>query len=224
MRRALIGLLMAATVASPLAAQTSDSSTKRRGGFSAAVRGAVQNERSERRQERTEQRTERREDRQEQRQSRRDDRAAQSTTQATQRTTRQDRPRTWGQSVNNAIRSEQRQERRQDRLERREDRRDYRAWRNDRRYDWQRYRNYNRGLFNIGRYYSPVRGYGYNRFSIGVRLGSPFYSDRYWIQDPWQYRLPPAYAGTRWVRYYDDVLLVDMYTGEVLDVIHNFFW
>ena len=28
----------------------------------------------------------------------------------------------------------------------------------------------------------------------------------------------------RWVRYYDDVLLVDIYSGEVVDVIHDFFW
>ena len=51
-----------------------------------------------------------------------------------------------------------------------------------------------------------------------------FYSQRYWIGDPWQYRLPPAYPGTQWVRYYNDVLLVDVYTGEVIDVIHGFFW
>ncbi len=36
--------------------------------------------------------------------------------------------------------------------------------------------------------------------------------------------MPPAEYGTRWVRYYDDVLLVDTYTGEVIDVIHDFFW
>jgi len=26
------------------------------------------------------------------------------------------------------------------------------------------------------------------------------------------------------VRYYDDVVLVDTYTGEVVDVIYDFFW
>jgi len=26
------------------------------------------------------------------------------------------------------------------------------------------------------------------------------------------------------VRYYDDVLLVDIYTGEVVDEIRDFFW
>lgn len=99
-----------------------------------------------------------------------------------------------------------------------------RDWRRDSRYDWQRYRYSNRNLFRPGRYYSPYRNYGYNRFTIGLTLGSGYYSNRYWINDPYQYRLPPAYPGTRWIRYYDDVLLVDLYTGQVIDVIHSFFW
>ena len=99
-----------------------------------------------------------------------------------------------------------------------------RGWRNDNRYDWQRYRYSNRNLFHVGPYYSPYRGYGYNRFSIGVFLDPFFYDQRYWIGDPWEYRLPPAEPGTEWVRYYNDVLLVDVYTGEVVDVIYDFFW
>lgn len=101
---------------------------------------------------------------------------------------------------------------------------DRRSWRNDRRYDWYRYRALNRSIFSPGRYYAPYRGYRYSRFNIGIRIGSPFYSSRYWIHDPWQYRLPPAYGPYRWVRYYDDALLVDIYTGEVVDAIHDFFW
>jgi len=99
-----------------------------------------------------------------------------------------------------------------------------RGWRNDNRYDWQRYRYANRSIYRPGRYYSPYRGHSYTRFYIGFGLDPLFYSSRYWISDPWQYRLPPAYDGTRWVRYYDDVLLVDLYTGEVIDVIYDFFW
>ena len=132
-------------------------------------------------------------------------------------------------------RAERREDRREDRVERRDDRRDYRQdrraerrwdrnWRQDNRYDWQRYRYSNRNLYRSGRYYSPYRNHSYSRISIGFSLGSLFYSDRYWLSDPWQYRLPPAYPGTRWVRYYDDVLLVDTYTGEVIDVIYDFFW
>ena len=121
-----------------------------------------------------------------------------------------------------------REDRREWRQERRADRRDHRRWdrnwRHDRRYDWRDYRYSNRDLYRWGRYYSPYRNHRYSRLSIGIQLGSPFYSDRYWISDPWQYRLPQAYPGTRWIRYYDDVLLVDMYTGEVIDVIYDFFW
>lgn len=101
---------------------------------------------------------------------------------------------------------------------------DNRGWRNDNRYDWHRYRSANRSIFSIGRYYAPYRSYSYSRLNIGFRLGSLFYSNRYWINDPWHYRLPPAYGPYRWVRYYDDALLVDIYTGEVVDVIHNLFW
>jgi Nickel/cobalt transporter regulator len=99
-----------------------------------------------------------------------------------------------------------------------------RSWRNNSRYDWQRYRYSNRNLFRSNPYYSPYRGYRYNRLSIGLILDSLFYSNRYWLSDPYQYRLPAAPYGTQWVRYYNDVVLVDVYTGEVLDVIENFFW
>jgi len=97
-------------------------------------------------------------------------------------------------------------------------------WRNDRRYDWYRYRAANRSIFSPGRYYAPYRNYSYSRINIGFRLGSLFYSNRYWIDDPWRYRLPDVYGPYRWVRYYDDALLVDIYSGEVVDVIHDFFW
>ena len=135
-----------------------------------------------------------------------------------------------------AARNQQRyEERLTDQMrDRQRDRRDWRdrrdrrgwdhAWRNDRRYDWQGWRYNNRNAFRLGSYYAPYRGHRYSRLSIGIHLGRPFYSDRYWLNDPWQYRLPHAPYGTQWVRYYDDVLLVDVYTGEVVDVIHNFFW
>jgi hypothetical protein len=99
-----------------------------------------------------------------------------------------------------------------------------RNWRGNNRYDWQRYRSTNRNAYHIGRYYSPYRNYNYRRLSIGFGLDSLFYSSRYWINDPWQYRLPEAYGPYRWVRYYDDALLVDIYSGEVVDVINRFFW
>ncbi len=99
-----------------------------------------------------------------------------------------------------------------------------RDWRRDNRYDWSNYRRTNRNVYHIGRYYAPYSNYRYNRLSIGFSLNSLFYGSRYWINDPWQYRLPEAYGPYRWVRYYDDALLVDIYSGQVVDVIYDFFW
>ena len=108
--------------------------------------------------------------------------------------------------------------------DRRDDRRWDRGWRNNDRYNWSSYRARNRAVFRPGRYYSPYANYSYNRLSIGFQLQSLFYGQRYWVSDPWQYRLPEVYGPYRWVRYYDDVLLVDIYSGEVVDVIYDFFW
>ena len=246
MRRALIAILMGATMVTPVAAAAQESEE---GGLVRQARRAQdRDDRQERRQERQEQRSESGAERQEQRVERRRERPAEAS---------ERRSEGFGEFVRDRVQQENRRERedrredrrdtrndrREDRADRRDDRRDVRqdwrrdrredraesrrwnrAWRQDRRYDWQRWRYANRSLFSVGRYYSPFRNYGYSRFSIGLRIGSPFYSSRYWINDPWQYRLPPAYAGTRWVRYYDDVLLVDLYTGEVIDVIYDFFW
>ena len=99
-----------------------------------------------------------------------------------------------------------------------------RGWRNDNRYNWSGWRSRNRHVYHLSPYYSPYRNWSYRRFSIGLFLDSLFYNQRYWIGDPWQYRLPPAPYGTQWVRYYNDVLLVDIYTGEVVDAIYDFFW
>ncbi|MEP6785997.1 MAG: RcnB family protein [Sphingomonadales bacterium] len=100
-----------------------------------------------------------------------------------------------------------------------------REWRGNQQYDWQRYRYSNRDLFRARPYYAP-RGwsYGYQRFSIGYTLSSILFDQQYWIDDPYDYRLPPAYGPYRWVRYYDDVLLVDIRTGQVVDQINDFFW
>lgn len=100
-----------------------------------------------------------------------------------------------------------------------------RDWRRDNRYDWQAYRFSNRNFYRQSRYYDPFGSrYGYQRFSIGIRIGSSYYNDRYWISDPVAYRLPYADGPYRWVRYYDDVLLIDLRDGAVVDVIHDFFW
>lgn len=97
------------------------------------------------------------------------------------------------------------------------------AWRNNSRYDWQNHRHHHRSLFHLGFYFDPF-GWNYYPYQIGWRMWPSYYSSRYWINDPWYYRLPYAPAGYRWIRYWNDALLVDTWTGEVVDVIPSFFW
>ena len=100
-----------------------------------------------------------------------------------------------------------------------------RGWRNDRRYDWQGWRNSHRAYYHVGRYRAPHGyGWGYRRFGVGVRLDPVFFARDYWIDNPDYYRLPPAYGQYRWVRYYNDALLVDVYSGFIVDEIPDFFW
>ena len=100
-----------------------------------------------------------------------------------------------------------------------------RDWRSDRRYDWNGYRGSNRNAYRLPRYYAPQGwGYGYRRFSIGVTLSSVLWGQDYWIDDPYAYRLPEAYGPYRWVRYYNDALLVDLRSGRVVDAVNDIFW
>jgi len=100
-----------------------------------------------------------------------------------------------------------------------------RDWRRDNRWNWQSYRNYNRDIYRLPRYYAPYGwSYGYRRFAIGYTLNSILFDQRYWISDPYYYRLPEAYYPYEWVRYYDDALLVDIETGEVVDVVYGIFY
>ena len=96
-------------------------------------------------------------------------------------------------------------------------------WRHDDRYDWHDYRNHHRSLFHFGFYYDPY-GWGYQPFSIGWRLWPGYYDSQFWINDPWMYRLPYAPPGYVWVRYWNDALLVDTWSGTVVDMIPGFFW
>lgn len=99
-----------------------------------------------------------------------------------------------------------------------------RGWRGDRRYDWARHRDLNRGIYRLPRYYAPYdQAHAYRRFGLGSTLSRSLYAQGYSIDDPWLYRLPPVYGPYRWVRYYDDALLVDLRTGRVVDTIYGIF-
>lgn len=97
------------------------------------------------------------------------------------------------------------------------------GWRHDGRYDWRDWRRRHRSRFHLG-FYSDPFGWDYFRYGTGWRLWPSYYRSNYWLHDPWEYRLPRAYGPYRWIRYHHDALLVNIYTGQVVDVEYNFFW
>ena len=98
----------------------------------------------------------------------------------------------------------------------RDAREDLRDARREHREDWRDYRRENRQIYARGNWRAPFR---YQRFHEGVQLRPMYYSSRYYIADPGRYRLPAAYGPTRWVRHYDDALLVNVRTGRVVQVL-----
>jgi Ni/Co efflux regulator RcnB len=96
----------------------------------------------------------------------------------------------------------------------REQRRDVRDARQELREDWRDYRR--------SHWRAPFR---YNRWEAGSQLRPSYYSSRYYISDPYRYRLPrPNNPNLRWVRHYNDVLLVNVRSGRVMEVHRGFFW
>ena len=126
------------------------------------------------------------------------------------------------------IREEQRElrqaQRYGDRGDIREERRDLRDARQDYRQDWRQYRQQNRRVFTQGRYVGPQRGWQYRPVGVGYRFQPAFYGQRYVIADPYRYRLPRATGVNRWVRYGNDVVLVNTRTGRVVQVNNGFFY
>lgn len=125
------------------------------------------------------------------------------------------------------IREEQRDVRRAvrngaDPREIRDQQRDVREARREYRGDWQDYRRRSPDTFRGPAYVGP-RGYAYRPIAPGYRFANTYYDRRYWV-DPYRYRLPAAAYGRRWIRYGNDVVLVDIRTGRAVTVYNRFFF
>lgn len=128
--------------------------------------------------------------------------------------------------LNRAYRSGDPRAVRDERGDLRDARREYREDARDARHDWGRddwrhYRNQNRNLYHGTGWRSAYR---YQAFRPGVRIGVGYFAPRYYVNDYYRYRLPRPALNQRWVRHYNDVLLVDIRSGFVVDVIRNFYW
>jgi Ni/Co efflux regulator RcnB len=115
-----------------------------------------------------------------------------------------------------------RQELREDRRELRQDRRSgesARELRHDRREVARDRREVRRDRRSA--YVAPYRGWNYRAVNPGYRLQRGFYGSRYVISNYGHYRLRAPGYNQRWIRYGDDLLLVNVRNGRVLQVIRN---
>ena len=105
-----------------------------------------------------------------------------------------------------------------DRRDVREERRDVRDAREELREDRQDRRQQRAHRRGYTRYYAPTRNWSYRPVYQGYNLQPQFYSQRYYAPG---YRVQ---GNTRWIRYGDDLLLVNNRNGRVLQVRRDYFY
>ena len=67
-------------------------------------------------------------------------------------------------------------------------------------------------------------GYAYRRWSYGEVLPWTWWTPRYRIDSWWTYGLPIPPVGYTWVRLGRDAVLVDLWTGRIVQVACSLFW
>ena len=77
--------------------------------------------------------------------------------------------------------------------------------------------------FRVGRF-RPPPGWQYRHWTYGEYLPMLFWSPTYWITNFWLYDLDRPPVGCEWVRNGPDALLVDISTGEILEVVYDVFY
>ena len=75
----------------------------------------------------------------------------------------------------------------------------------------------------LGQFSYPP-GYAYRRWTIGQSLPQLLFSAAYYFTDYASIGLDAPPYGYQWVRYGPDVVLVNIRTGEILDVVSGVFY
>ena len=77
--------------------------------------------------------------------------------------------------------------------------------------------------FHAGGYQAP-QGYSPRHWGYGDRLPGAYYARNYWLMDYAIYSLFAPPSGLVWVRVGPDALLIDQYSGEVIQVDYGCFY
>lgn len=110
-----------------------------------------------------------------------------------------------------------------DRRDVRDARQELREDRRETREDWRDYRRSHPDWYRRGAYRGPS-GYRYRPVTPGYRFAPSYYGRNYWLNDWQRYRLAAPLGYQRWVRYGNDVVLVDIRNGAVVTVNNGFFY
>lgn len=78
--------------------------------------------------------------------------------------------------------------------------------------------------FHARRPWIAPRGFTYRRFSLGERVPAALLAADFFLSDYFSYGLTPPPPGYVWVRDGSDAVLVDRYTGEVVQVEYDVFY
>ena len=75
-----------------------------------------------------------------------------------------------------------------------------------------------RNQYARNQYVAPYGDWRYEKVEPGTKLRSRFYASRYSVRNPDSYQLRQASRNQRWVRYGDDLVLVNLRNGRVVEV------
>ena len=85
------------------------------------------------------------------------------------------------------------------------------------------YRGHDSERIHIAPFVYPP-GWAYRRWAVGAALPPVFLVRDYWYADWATLGLAPPEPGFQWVRYGPDLLLVNVTTGQVVDVAYDVFY
>jgi Ni/Co efflux regulator RcnB len=78
--------------------------------------------------------------------------------------------------------------------------------------------------FRAPRPWVAPRGFVFRHFRLGERVPTVLLASEYLLLSPFLYGLEPAPPGYVWIREGSDAVLVDRYTGEVVQVAYDVFY
>ena len=73
-------------------------------------------------------------------------------------------------------------------------------------------------------FYAPPSGYYARAWGFGDFLPRPWFVRTYWLEDFLGFGLPYPPPGFMWVRVGGDALMIDRYSGRIVQVDRGIFW